>query len=215
MKKFQITTTIFLALAAFLALSGCKKHKPNLPPPQGQAPTVTAPSTVTAPPTAQPPQPPQTSQTQTSQTSQSSASKPAPKPPKPHSAHAPAKKPGNGTEKQGTEKQGAEIAKVTPPKIVIQEAPAPASSSAAAVTPLLAHDDAAHNQASTAQLNDSTESNLNSIKRQLSTDEQSTVSQIRDYLAQSHQATKDGDLARARNLALKAHLLSDELVKPR
>ncbi len=81
--------------------------------------------------------------------------------------------------------------------------------------PLTAHDEAAHSAASTAQLNDSTEANLNGIKRTLSAQEQIKVSQIRDYLSQCAQATKDGDVMRARNLALKAHLLSDELAKPR
>jgi hypothetical protein len=32
-------------------------------------------------------------------------------------------------------------------------------------------------------------------------------------MAQSRQATKDGESVRARNLAVKANLLSDELVK--
>jgi hypothetical protein len=34
-------------------------------------------------------------------------------------------------------------------------------------------------------------------------------------MTQSRQATKDGDLVRAHNLALKAHLLSDDLAKQR
>ena len=39
------------------------------------------------------------------------------------------------------------------------------------------------------------------------------VAQIKDYMAQSRKATKDSDTVRAHNLALKARLLSDELVK--
>jgi len=69
--------------------------------------------------------------------------------------------------------------------------------------------------ASTEQLLESTDANLRSIKRLLSSDEESIVAQVRDYVTQSKQATKDGDLVRAHNLALKAHLLSDELAKPR
>ena len=47
----------------------------------------------------------------------------------------------------------------------------------------------------------------------LNDSEKSTVNQIREYINQSRQATKDGDLIRAHTLALKARLLSDELVK--
>lgn len=39
------------------------------------------------------------------------------------------------------------------------------------------------------------------------------VAQIKDYMAQSRKATADADHVRAHNLALKARLLSDELVK--
>ena len=39
------------------------------------------------------------------------------------------------------------------------------------------------------------------------------VAQIKDYMAQSRKATADSDSVRAHNLALKARLLSDELVK--
>ncbi len=39
------------------------------------------------------------------------------------------------------------------------------------------------------------------------------VAQIRNYMTQSRAATTDGDLLRANNLAVKAHLLTDELIK--
>ena len=39
------------------------------------------------------------------------------------------------------------------------------------------------------------------------------VQQARVYMTQSRSAIQDGDSARAYNLAMKAHLLSDELVK--
>ena len=73
--------------------------------------------------------------------------------------------------------------------------------------------DQATSQSTTQQLIDSAEANLRNIKRQLSADEQTTLSQIRDLIKQSKDATKDGDLAKAHNLALKARLFSDELVK--
>jgi hypothetical protein len=104
----------------------------------------------------------------------------------------------------------------TPPKIVIQERAADATAAGSGqVAPLTAHTEAAHNQATTDQLQDSTEANLRGIKRQLSSEEQAQVEQIRDFMSQSRQAGKEGDMVRARNLAMKAHLLSDDLVKPR
>jgi hypothetical protein len=65
----------------------------------------------------------------------------------------------------------------------------------------------------TAQLLDDTEKTLNGLSRQLSHDEESIVTQIRSYMAQSVTATKEGDFERAYNLANKAHLLSAALVK--
>ena len=57
------------------------------------------------------------------------------------------------------------------------------------------------------------EKNLKSVNRTLSHDEQSMVSQIKTYIDQSRKATSDNDFERASNLALKARLLSDALVK--
>jgi len=68
-------------------------------------------------------------------------------------------------------------------------------------------------QQSTTQLLDSTEQNLKNLTRTLSGDEQNTVTQIRSYVTQARIALKDQDLERAHNLALKAHQLSDVLIK--
>ena len=73
--------------------------------------------------------------------------------------------------------------------------------------------DSTTSQATTQQLIDTAEANLRGIKRQLSTDEQTHVSEIRDWIKQSKEPTKNGDLKAAYNLALKAKLLSDELAK--
>jgi hypothetical protein len=78
----------------------------------------------------------------------------------------------------------------------------------------MAHTDEAHQRESTAQLLQSTEDNLRNLTRQLSADERGVVDQIRNFMAQSRAATTDGDMVRAHNLALKAHLLSDELARP-
>jgi hypothetical protein len=60
-----------------------------------------------------------------------------------------------------------------------------------------------------------TEANLKKISgQQLNANQQDMVTQIRQFMQQSKAAVVDGDLERARTLAWKAQLLSDELVKP-
>jgi hypothetical protein len=81
------------------------------------------------------------------------------------------------------------------------------------ITPSLPPDQALHTRGTTEQLLQSTEQNLASIRRSLSSDERDMVQQTRVYVTQSRSAIQDGDAARAYNLAMKAHLLSDELVK--
>jgi hypothetical protein len=72
-----------------------------------------------------------------------------------------------------------------------------------------------NDQATTEQLLQNTETNLTGIKRQLSKDEEAMVSQIKDWVGKSRQAIKDNNLGVARNLAMKAHELCDELMKRR
>ncbi len=65
------------------------------------------------------------------------------------------------------------------------------------------------------QLTAGTEENLKKIAgRTLSSSQQEMVSQIKQFMARSKKAVAAGDLERGRNLANKAHLLSEELVKP-
>lgn len=74
-------------------------------------------------------------------------------------------------------------------------------------------DAATQQRRSTAQLRETTESNLRRITRQLTSDEQAIVQQVKMFLSQSRAADSDGDIERAYRLALKAQLLSEELVK--
>jgi hypothetical protein len=70
-------------------------------------------------------------------------------------------------------------------------------------------------QRSTDQLRLATEENLKKIEgRQLSPSQQEMKNQINQFMEQSKTAAVAGDLDGAHNLALKAHLLSDELLKP-
>ena len=72
-----------------------------------------------------------------------------------------------------------------------------------------------HERDSANQMLGSTEANLKKIAgRQLSPNQQDMVNQIRQFMEQSKTAVVDGDLERARTLAWKAELLSEELLKP-
>lgn len=72
-----------------------------------------------------------------------------------------------------------------------------------------------YQRATTEQLVKDTSENLNKIKElQLTPSQQETVTQINHFLEQSKTAVAAGDAERGRNLAMKARLLSDELLKP-
>lgn len=65
------------------------------------------------------------------------------------------------------------------------------------------------------QLLETTEENLKKISgQQLSSEQQETVTQIHQFMQQSKAAAANGDSERARNLAWKAELLSEDLVNP-
>jgi hypothetical protein len=60
-----------------------------------------------------------------------------------------------------------------------------------------------------------TENNLKKISgKQLNSSQQDTLSQARAFMKQSRDAIADGDLDRARTLAWKAEMLSEDLSKP-
>ena len=65
----------------------------------------------------------------------------------------------------------------------------------------------------TIQLLAPSETNLQKISgRQLNANQQDTVKQIKSFMEQATTAARDGDVQRAHNLAVKANLLSAELV---
>jgi hypothetical protein len=91
----------------------------------------------------------------------------------------------------------------------------PADSAAAiAVGPDVSSPEANRDRQSTKQLLDSTENQLKRLDtRSLTADQKAMLSQIRAYIGQSRKAITDGDYERASNLARKAQLLTDELMK--
>lgn len=215
---------IATALLVILLVGGCKKKKQQ--PQVAQAPTISTSQTGS---TAQP-------QTKTDSsgnaTPQITTTHPAaqvqaqnhPLPPKPKPKKHTPKEPKPADSKKNTPETGgandsstpATIAQNNPPpKITIEPSYPDVNGGGAAISATAPHSDDIHNKLSTEQLLQSTDDNLKSIKRALTLDEQSQVVQIRNFMAQSRSAIAGSDSVRARNLALKAHLLSDELLKHR
>jgi len=79
----------------------------------------------------------------------------------------------------------------------------------------ITEEQAAKQREATNQLLANTDESLQKLSgRQLSKDEQDTVTQIRRFMQQVKTADAAGDLQRAHKLAVKARLLADALVKP-
>ncbi|HEY2389874.1 MAG TPA: hypothetical protein VGK22_01765 [Candidatus Angelobacter sp.] len=201
-----------VVLVSVLGFFGCSQKKPVLVAPQQPPPTTAPQPTLTPEPTVaeepQPTQPPPAApETQTTTDTKSK-----PKSTK-HTKRQVARKPAPSA--ASNEKSGTEVAKNTAPKTTVILAEKNDIPTAGQISPVPTPADATHSQASTEQLLQSAEGNLNSIKRQLSKEEEAMRTQIREFIIQSHKATTENDLARAHNLAVKARLLSDELVKQR
>jgi hypothetical protein len=81
------------------------------------------------------------------------------------------------------------------------------------LSPGLSPQQASHQTESTNQLLATSDANLKKIAgRQLNANQQDTVKQIKSYMDQAKKAADSGDGQRAYNLAVKANLLSAELV---
>jgi outer membrane biosynthesis protein TonB len=93
--------------------------------------------------------------------------------------------------------------------------PNPANSAAeVAIGPDITSAQAARDRQSTSRLLDTTENDLKRVdSSNLSSDQQAMLTQIRTYISQSRKAITEGDYERASNLAKKAQVLTDELMK--
>jgi hypothetical protein len=201
-----------IVLVLLLGISlGCQHKKPVLVVPQQQPATAAPqPSPTPEPPAQAADQPLVPVPTPTPAEQPKTAETPKPK----HGRHAATKKPSPSV---GGEKQGGEVAKNTPPKtkIIPAEKTEPPATSIGQISPGPTPADTTHSQTPTDQLLQGAEANLNSITRQLSKDEEAMRTQIKEFINQSRKATTENDPARAHNLAVKARLLSDDLVKQR
>ena len=211
MKPLRLSPAAFALLLLALISSGCEHKKPVLVMPQQPPPTAAPQPTATpAPADAQPaeqqqePQPTATPAEQPKTTEKAKIRQ---------GRHAAARKP---TAPAGDEKPGTEVARNnSSKKIIPAEKAEPTPPAIGQISPGPTPADAAHSQISTDQLLQGAEANLNGITRQLSKDEEAMRAQSREFIKQSRAAITENDLARAHTLAVKARLLSDELIKQR
>lgn len=201
MKTLRLNSAVAGLLLLALITSGCEHKKPVLVMPQQTPPATATPQATPTPAEAetQPAQQPPEAQPAATPTEQpKTAEKTKPK----HTRHA-------GTKKPSGDK--AEVARNNSSKKIIPPEPVPTPQQISPGPPA----NGGNNQASTDQLLQGAEANLNGITRTLSKDEEAMRAQIKEFIKQSRNATTDNDPARAHTLAVKARLLSDELVKQR
>ena len=187
------TLAALLACGLPLLASGCGPKKVQAAAPVSSAPSSSAietppPSTMAPDTTAMPPVAPQSpppdipAATTAPPPMITPATKPAPKPQKP----AP-----------------------EPATVAEDHARPPAPQ----ISPQLSENDKANYQRGTTEDIGVAEGNLQQATgKRLNAQQNDLVDKIKSFLNQSHDASKDGDLARAKNLAQKARLLSVELV---
>lgn len=196
---------VVFALASVLLLgTGCTKKKPQLPA-QAKAPaeTIASPLPSEISETVPPPPPPQ----------------PSPQPPPPEVTVVKPQKHHNKKKATTTTAPPASLQAATPSPtasandtVAVARPPANPASPDLAIAADVSNDQLARQKQSTAQLLEETEKSISGLK-DLSHEQNETLAQVRSYVNQSRKATSDGDFERAYNLATKAHLLSDALVK--
>jgi len=212
-----------IALAALVfTASGCKKKKPAVPPPQAEAPTLEAPKPVT------PPAPEITTTTTppADTTSSTTTPAPAPKPRKPRPRVA--KKPSAGVPAPSSTNPStpspATVASngSTPPpppaiittpsgKVIVPEGSVSDPTNQISTTMPSAKE--SETKLNTEHSLQATENDLKGISWTPSMDQRTMMDQIKTYITQSRTANSEGDILRASNLAQKARLLCDELLK--
>jgi len=200
--KLRRQFAVFLMALGMLFGISCQKKKAQLPPKgQGQAPTLAmeVPPEIPEKPVPEPETPPQPATTE----------EPVPKKPAPK--HRP-KKPPQPPPAAPASPAGSTVAVNRPPASPAGEAPA-APVPDIALGANVSSQQLTQQKQTTSELLESTEKDLKGLNRGLSHDEEAMLAQIKSYVAQSRKATGDGDFERAYNLAMKAHLLADALIK--
>ena len=200
---------VLLAASILMLSTGCAKKKPQLPAQaKAPAPTIEAPlppeiSETVPPPPPPTPTPEPAPQTETAQ--------------KPVKHHNNKKKPPTTTPGQpGAQAANPPAGTPSSSNTTVAAAHPPGNPAETQPDVAIAADvtnaQLVRQKQSTAQLIEDTEKTISGLKN-LSHDEEEMLTQIRSYVSQSRKATSDGDFERAYNLATKAHLLTDALVK--
>ena len=133
---------------------------------------------------------------------------------KPKAQKPPSSQPANGKRKRrsGNHKPNAASPDGQSRKIVIRHGGT--SEPIAQIVPGITQEEATHQRENAEQLLTSAESNLQQLAaRTLKPNQLEIVVQIHQYMDGAHLALKEGDTQRAHTLALKAHLLADDLVR--
>ena len=113
--------------------------------------------------------------------------------------------------KKSSKRQKPKVDPAAPRRIVVRNG---GTDPGGQLQPGMSAGDAQAQRARTQQLLQLADVNLKVVTgRALTPDQQDMVRQINMYMEQSRRASDEGDLVRARNLAVKARLLSDALVR--
>lgn len=194
--KFGRQFVVSAVVLGLLLSVACKNKTPQRPV-QMQAPTLAVSVPDQIPEVEPPPEPPAPQQ-------EATVEEPPPKK-APTKRHGGSKKP---TQPPVSNQANTTVAVNRPPA-----SPPPEITTDTAIAADVSRQQLVQQKQTTAQLLDATEKNLKGLNPSLSHDEKAMVNQINSYVAQSRKATSDGDFERAYNLAVKAHLLADALVK--
>jgi hypothetical protein len=202
-RKF-VTSLLLLVL---LFTEACNKKRP-VPPPQAQAPTIAetlpdeipenpeTPVAEAVPPQPLPPQPVKTKPKK--QAHPQTAKKTAPPVSVPVAPPPQTPPPAASTNQQ--------VAALHPPHTTPESTPDMAIAAVPSQQVTQQKEDTAH-------MVEATENALKNLTRSLSEDEKAMRTQIQSYIQQSRKATADGDFERAYNLAKKAQVLAEALIK--
>jgi hypothetical protein len=213
MKTLRQTLALSVLCCALGILLGCQHKKPVLivpkepPPAAAPSPSPTPEDTASQPVAGQPQDQQAQPQTQTPEEQNSE------KVEKDKSKSARKKSRHKHSQSASGEKAPAEVARINPPKKVIKEDKAEPTPTPGPISAGPTNSVGGQDQAATEQLLQTAEANLNGIKRQLTKEEEVNRTQVKEFISQSRKAIAENDLARAHNWAVKAQLLSDELVK--
>jgi hypothetical protein len=119
-------------------------------------------------------------------------------------------KPASSSKKSAKKPKATPAEDPSPKKVVVKDGGT--KDTKAELSPTMTSEQVSHARLDTTQLLASTDTNLQKIiGRQLNTSQQATLQQIHTFMQQAKDAADKGDLQRAHNLAMKAHLLSDDL----